>query len=49
MSETEQLIADVLETSGAELENLPPKIKRLLELLLEERKELLKQTFMPGH
>ena len=43
MSETEQLIADVLETGGAELENLPPKIKRLLELLLEERKELLRR------
>lgn len=38
--ETEQMIIEFME-AGGELENLPPKVKRLLELLLEERKELL--------
>ena len=40
MIEIEELITEFLEIGGAELENLPPKVKRLLELLLEERKEL---------
>ena len=43
MIEIEELITDVLEVGGADLEDLPPKIKRLLELLLEERKELLRR------
>lgn len=43
MIEIEELITEFLEIGGAELENLPPKVKRLLELLLEERKELLRR------
>jgi len=38
--ETEQIIIEFMEVGG-DLGNLPPKVKRLLELLLEERKELL--------
>lgn len=38
--EIEQIIIELME-AGGDLENLPPKVKRLLELLLEERKELL--------